>query len=93
MSAEGRWGASAVRWSSRQAATFTGSMSSARVGHAPTHAGASASSRRGLHMSHLVTIRRSGWKTGTEYGQFQVQYSQPMHSSALWATTPLSSLT
>ena len=42
-------------------------------------------------MSHLVTMRRSGWNAGTEYGQFQVQYWQPMQSSAWWATMPLSS--
>ena len=42
-------------------------------------------------MSHFVTMRRSGWNTGTEYGQFQVQYWQPMQSSAWWATTPLAS--
>ena len=62
------------------------STSSARVGHAPTQAGLSPSSSRGRHMSHLVTMRRSGWNAGTEYGQFQVQYWQPMHSSAWWAT-------
>ncbi len=42
-------------------------------------------------MSHFVTMRRSGWNAGTEYGQFQVQYWQPMQSSAWWATTPLAS--
>ena len=61
------------------------------VGQAPTHAGALPASRRGLHMSHLVTMRRSGWNTGTLYGQPQVQYWQPMQSSAWWATTPLAS--
>ena len=39
-------------------------------------------------MSHFVTIRRSGWKTGTEYGQFHVQYWQPMQSSGCWMTIP-----
>ncbi len=62
------------------------------VGHALAQAGSRPSPNRGRHMSHLVTMRRSGWKAGTEYGQFQVQYWQPMHSSAWWATTPLSSL-
>ncbi len=61
------------------------------VGQAPTQAGSIPSARRGWHMSHLVTIRRSGWKAGTEYGQFHVQYWQPMQSSAWWATMPLSS--
>ena len=44
------------------------------VGQASTHAGASPSASRGWHRSHLVTMRRSGWSTGTEYGQFHVQY-------------------
>ncbi len=82
MSDDGSSGASPAAWSARQAATFTVSTEIALVGQAPTQAGSSPCSRRGRHMSHLVTIRRSGWKTGTEYGQFQVQYWQPMHSSA-----------
>src|SRR6185503_15000948 len=86
-------GASAPVWSARQAATSTFSTVMAWVGQAPTQAGASPSSRRGRHMSHLVTMRRSGWNTGTEYGQFHVQYWQPMQSSAWCSTTPLSSFT
>ena len=83
-------GASAARWSARHASTFTFSTVMAWVGQASTHAGRPSSSR-GWHMSHLVTMRRSGWNTGTEYGQVQVQYWQPMQSSAWWATMPLSS--
>ena len=87
----GSCGASPAAWSARQAATSTFSTVMAWVGQASTHAGARPSARRGWHMSHLVTMRRSGWNAGTEYGQFQVQYWQPMQSSAWWATTPLSS--
>ncbi len=71
--AAGRWGASPARWSARQASTSTFSTVMASVGQAATHAGANPSSSRGWHMSHLVAIRRSGWKAGTEYGQVQVQ--------------------
>jgi hypothetical protein len=63
------------------------------VGQASTHAGFDPASSRGRHMSHLVTILRSGWNTGTLYGQFHVQYWHPMHSSARCCTTPLPSLT
>ena len=92
-SADGSNGASPAPWSSRQAATFTVSTEMACVGQAPTQAGSRPCSRRGRHRSHFVTMRRSGWNTGTEYGQFHVQYWQPMHSSARWATTPFPSLT
>src|SRR5688500_2384649 len=68
---------------------FTFSTVIACVGQALTQAGVRPSARRGWHMSHFVTIRRSGWNAGTEYGQFHVQYWQPMHSSAWCATTPL----
>ena len=61
------------------------------VGQASTHAGRYPPSSRGWHMSHLVTMRRSGWKAGTEYGHVQVQYWQPMQSSAWWATMPFDS--
>ena len=90
--ASGRLGALPAEWSARHAATSTFSTVMAKVGQASTQAGARPSSSRGRHMSHLVTMRRSGWKVGTEYGQFQVQYWQPMQSSALCWTIPLSSL-
>ena len=91
MSALGSCGASAARWSARQSATFTFSTVIACVGQASTHAGSIPSARRGWHMSHLVTMRRSGWKAGTEYGQLHVQYWQPTQSSAWCTTIPLSS--
>ena len=78
----GSSGASAARWSARHSATFTFSTVMAWVGQASTHAGRYPPSRRGRHMSHLVTMRRSGWNAGTEYGQVQVQYRHPMQSSA-----------
>ena len=52
--------------SARHSATFTFSTVMACVGQASTHAGIAPASSRGLHMSHLVTMRRSGWKAGTE---------------------------
>lgn len=89
--ASGSWGAFPARWSARQAATSTFSTLMAWVGHASTHAGVRPSVRRGWHRSHFDTMRRSGWNTGTEYGQFHVQYWQPMQSSAWCATIPLGS--
>ena len=84
-------GASPALGSARHCATSTASTVIACVGHASTHAGARPESRRGRHRSHFVTIRRSGWKTGTEYGQLHVQYWHPMQSSAWCATMPLAS--
>ena len=66
MSDDGRLGASASWWSARQASMFTFSTVMAKVGQASTQAGFCPASRRGRHMSHLVTMRRSGWKAGTE---------------------------
>lgn len=40
-------------------------------------------------MSHLPTTPRSSLKAGTLYGQFQMQYSQPMHASASCRTMPV----
>src|SRR3954468_23725166 len=67
---------------------FTFSTVIACVGQASTHAGNIPSSSRGLHRSHFVTMRRSGWNAGTEYGQLHVQYWQPTQSSAWWITMP-----
>ena len=92
MHAGGSPGPSAAAWSARHAATSTFSTPIAFVGHDFTQAGAWPASSRGRHMSHLDTIRRALSYTGTSYGQFQMQYWQPMHSSASWATIPLSSL-
>ena len=64
----------------------------ALVGHDCTQAGAWPASSRGRHMSHLETIRLALSYTGTSYGQFQMQYWQPMHSAASWRTMPFSSL-
>ncbi len=92
MSALGRQGASPAAWSARHSSGRTFSTVMACVGQAATQAGAKPDSSRGWHRSHLVTMRRSGWNAGTEYGQVQVQYWHPMQSSAWWATMPLSSL-
>src|SRR5688572_29519225 len=71
----------------RQSATFTNSIWMAPSGHALTQAGAWPISSRPWHMSHLPTTPRCGLYCGTPYEQFQVQYWQPMHASALWRTT------
>ncbi len=51
----------------------------ASFGQACTHAGASPSAKRELHMSHLRTMPRFFEYFGASYGHINVQYWQPMH--------------
>ena len=62
----GNPGPSAAAWSARQRTTSTFSTVMASVGQACTQAGANPAPSRGWQRSHLVTMRRSGWNTGTE---------------------------
>ena len=64
-------------------------MRIASFGQACTHAGASPSARRSLHMSHLRTMPRSSLYFGTSYGHVKMQYWQPMHWSSRCLTMPV----
>src|SRR4029434_4152471 len=65
------------RYLPRTLCCSTAVMLIASPGHACTHAGASSTARRELHMSHLRTMPRAGRYWGTSYGHFITQYWQP----------------
>src|SRR4029453_12118465 len=79
----------AVATAVRHSSTFTISMAIAPSGQALTQAGACPSDKRPWHMSHLPTTPRSALYCGTPYEQFQVQYWQPIHASALCLPMPV----
>src|SRR5512134_2380429 len=62
------------RYLPRTLSCSTTVMRIASFGHACTHAGASPTVRRELHMSHLRTMPRFGRYCGTSYGHFITQY-------------------
>jgi hypothetical protein len=65
--------------SSSARATSTTLIAIASFGQPCTHAGASPTFKRSVHMSHLRTMPLALLYWGTSYGQVSVQYWQPMH--------------